>query len=139
MSEEMPLDNVRKSLSSRKAVLAFRAVFVLIALVLIVDAIKTTQVLEMYDVEFGTLFWFVCVLKITSSAVAVICMLLMGRNWEWSVWIWACVVLGIALAGISIGLNTEFLIRWDVALPWVVLVIAAALRSRFATPWKSAS
>ncbi len=130
---------MRKSLASRTAVLAFRTVFVLIALLLIVDAIKTMQVLKMHEVEFGTLFWFVCVLKIASSAVAVICMLLMGRGWEWSVWIWACVVLGIALAGIWIGLNTEFLIRWDVALPWAVLVISAALRSEFATPWKSAS
>ena len=119
--------------------MVLQTVLVLIALILIVDTIKTMQVLNMYDVEFGTLFWFVCVLKVASSAVAVICMLLMGRGWKWSVWIWACTVPGIALAGLWIGLNRAFLVRWDVALPCVVLAISAALKSRFATPWRSSS
>lgn len=103
---------------------------------LVLDAVKTAQVLTLYEVEFGTQFWFVCVLKIISAAVSVICMSYMSRGWVWSVWIWACAVLGIALAGVLLGLNNEFLIRWDVALPWLVLVISAALNARFASPWK---
>lgn len=136
VSEAMVLKRTRKSLSSRKAMRAFRTILVVVALVLIIEAMKTAQVLQLYDVEFGTILWLVCILTIASSAVAIICMILMAGHWEWSVWVWAVVVLGIALAGISIGIHTGFLVRSDVALPWVVLAVSAALKSHFATPWK---
>lgn len=137
-SSNMLLERLRNSLSSRAAELAFRIAFVLIAMVLILDTIQTAQVIKMFDVEFGTGLWFVCALKIASSVAAVVCIFLLGRGWKWSVWAWASVVFGIALTGVSIGLSTEFLIRWDVALPWLVLFISAVLRTRFAVPWRQA-
>ena len=133
------MSRIRTILSSSKAVLAYRIILAVAVLALVLDATKTAQVLTFYDVEFGSQFWFVCVLKIVSAAVSVICMSYMNRGWVWSVWVWACAVLGIALAGILIGLDNEFLVRWDVALPWVVLVLSAALGARFATPWRRIS
>lgn len=116
--------------------MAFRVFFVLVTFVLVIGAIKSVLVISRFDVKFGTLFWFVNVFLIASFAVAVVSIYLMSRNWHWAVWIWACVVLGIALIGKAIGLNTAFLYRWDVALPWVVLLISAVLKTQFAKPWQ---
>lgn len=125
-----------QKLASKPAILAFRAFFIVTALILISDAIKSAQVIGMFGVEFGTRLWFVSALFILSSAVAVISMLLMARHWVWAVWTWACAILGIAIAGVLIGLNTAFVFRRDVILPWVVLALSATLKSRFATPWR---
>lgn len=134
--EESVIERVRENLSSRTAILAFRVFFVLVTFVLVIGAIKSVLVISRFDVKFGTLFWFVNVFLIASFAVAVVSIYLMSRNWHWAVWIWACVVLGIALIGKAIGLNTAFLYRWDVALPWVVLLISAVLKTQFAKPWQ---
>ena len=114
------------------AILVYRIVLTLAALILVVNAIKTVQVFQLYGAEPGTQFWFVLMLIGVSSALGAICILLMGVGWAWSVWIWAVAILGLAVAGWLIGLNPEIVTRWDVALPWIVLALATVIRSRFA-------
>jgi len=128
---------IGKGLTSRNAALAFRIFLIIVALGLVIEAIKTAQVLIEFGVEFGTLFWFVCVLKITSSTVSVLCIWMMGRSWAWAVWVWAVSTLVIALTGILIGFKVGSLTQWSIVLPWAVLAVLAMLKSRFAMPWKS--
>ena len=128
---------IRKALASKNAIRVFRILFGLVALALISGAIKSVQVIQVYDVQFGTTFWFVNSLIVVSSIVGVICIWMMAQKWDWAVWVWAVVVLGVALIGIWIGLNVGFLTRWDVFLPWIVLLAFAMLKTRFAMPWKN--
>ncbi len=130
---------LRKALTSRNATIAFRILFGLIAIVLIRGAAMSVAVLQTYNVQFGTTFWFVNALIIVAEIVGVVSILMMSRGWKWSVWIWAVTVLGVGLTGVLIGLDTAFLVQWHMVLPWIVLLASVYLQNRFATPWKGGS
>lgn len=128
---------LRSRLSGREALIIYRIVFGVIALFLVRDALRSHGLIEAFNVDFGTNVWFISALIIASSIIGVLCILLMSRNWAWAVWVWSLAALGTALIGVFIvDLNASFIERWDVALPWVVLALAALLKSRFATPWR---
>lgn len=131
------MHQLRQALASRRAILTFRVLLGLVAIKLVIDSIKSVQVIQTYDVQFGTSFWFVNALIVVMALVGVLCILLMSRKWVWAVWVWAVSALGIALIGIFIGLNVSFLTQWQVILPWLILLASLLLRNRFSIPWKS--
>jgi len=116
-----------------------RVIWVLVALVLLVDAVQALLIIERYEPVRGTLFWFTVVLKSVSSGLGALFIVFMLLGWKWSVWVWACVLLALGIFGVSFGLNFTFLLRWDVALPWVALAIYSAFHSPFARPWHKAA
>ena len=96
---------------------------VVLSFVFINEALKTNQIMNLYGVRTGSLMWLVCVLTIVSSLVAFACLLLTRWFWSWAVMLWCFLVSAISLVGFKMGLNPEFVFRWDVFLPWVLLVI----------------
>lgn len=125
------LFNSRKTLQSpvgRAVTIVFAVILVV---VLISDAVKTYQVFNLYGAREGSLFWLVLQLKIISSVVAVFCLLLSYWLWSWSALVWSFLVSLIAILGFKMGLNPEFVTRWDVFLPWGVLAVTFIFETPF--------
>ena len=130
------MHQIREVVASRNATWVFRILFGIAAVLLVWDAARSVGVLQAYDVQFGTKFWFANVIVIVSSTVGVLCIWMMGRGWEWAVWVWAVSAIGVALTGILISLNVTLFAQRYVVLPWIALFVSAMMKSRFATPWK---
>ncbi len=122
------LRGVLRSPAGRVLTSLFIAVLVL---VFAVDTAKTFQVISVYGVETGTLFWLVTVLKLASSIIAIVCLLLTFWFWSWSMLAWASLVSIIAIVGLLLGLKPEFLARWDVVLPYVLLAVSLFFKRPF--------
>lgn len=126
---------LRKALNSKPAILIIRIFFGLVVFALATYAIRTFQVLNAYDIQYGTDLWFASFLIIVSSTVGIICIMLMGRGWVWATWVWAVLAGGLASIGVLVGLSTKYLTQWHVLLPWIVLLLSALVRPKYAMPW----
>ena len=118
-----PTSTFRTFFRSRPGRALVNISIVVLSFLFLNEALRTNQIMNLYGVEPGTLMWLVCVLTITSSLVAVACLLLTRWFWSWAVLLWSFLVPAIALLGFSMGLRPEFVLRWDVFLPWGLLVI----------------
>ena len=107
---------------------------VVLSFVFLDEALKTNRIMNLYGVKPGTLMWLVCVLTITSSLVAFVCLLLTRWFWSWAVLLWCFLVSAISLLGFSMGLNPEFVFRWDVFLPWALLVVTFIFEKPYGNP-----
>ena len=104
-----------------------------------IDAIQSVLVIDRYDVEFGTRLWVSFAGVFLVFAVSAVSALLLFRNWSWAVWVWAILVAVITLVGLALGLNRSFVLRWEVALPWILLAACAVMGLKQARPWQDAA
>ena len=125
----------RKTLQTRGGRFLTISIITVLFFVSLSSGLKTYQVWDIYGAKEGSLFELVLYLKLISSAIAVICLVLLYWLWSWSALIWSFLASFLAILGFKMGLNPEILTSWDVLLPWVVL----AATFIFETPFRRSS
>lgn len=121
---------------SRRALVAVRAALCLLAIVFFVDAIQSVLVLSRYAVPIGTGMWNAATATGFVAATSGVFAVTLAMNWRWSVWAWAVAVGTAGAVGLALGLNRQFLFRWEMVLPWVLLAACSVLGLKQARPWR---
>lgn len=121
----------RRFLRSPGGRILVRVAIAVLVFIFVSKAGQTYRVMDLYGVERNTLMWLVCVLSISSYFVATVCLLLTPWFWSWAVLLWSFLVPGIALVGFGMGLSPDFVLRWDVLLPWGILLVTFVFEKPF--------